>query len=59
MKFEELKIGDKIRVYGYESKLVDYDGEYLYFKHEWSPAVFQIKKDDVKRYLMRGDTNET
>lgn len=44
----ELKLGDKVSIWGYTAKFVEWDNEYFYFKHEWSPAVFKIKKEEVK-----------
>lgn len=44
----ELKLGDKVNIWGYTAKFVEWDDEYFYFKHEWSPAVFKIKKEEIK-----------
>ena len=49
-----MKLGDKIKIYDYICELVYYDSEYFYFKDEWSPAIFKIKRKEVE-----GALNET
>ena len=46
MKLSELELGNKVEICDCSMTLVDYDGVYFYFKHEWSPAVFKIKADE-------------
>lgn len=46
----ELKLGDKVNIWGYTAKLVEWDKEYFYFKHDWSPAVFKIKREDINAF---------
>lgn len=54
-----MKLGDKVSICGYIAKFVDWDDEYFYFKHEWSPAVFKIKKEEVKCFNIEIETTTT
>ena len=41
-----MKLGDMIKIDEFVCKFVDFDDEYFYFKHEYSPAVFKIKIEE-------------
>ena len=35
--------------------LVEYDDEYCYFKHDYSPAIFRITKEALEEYIQKNE----
>lgn len=53
MKLEDLQMGSKVRFkepIGV-AKVVDYDDDHVYFRHDKSPAVFSMTKSALEDYL--------
>lgn len=53
----KLKIGDTVRFKQpiELATLVEFDDEYVYFRHDYSPAVFRITKETLEEYIQKNE----